>query len=171
MSQDPYTGSYHQPQHPYSHGMPPHNTQQEQQQVLYAMPASSGSQHQQQNYDGPPPQPTSPQPFAQAIQELLRQYLKVLTKPSESTFSQEMGKASWYNTGVLAAISVIMLIIIIIAASWHLSLLDMQLRAFISVLITAGCIIAIIVFIGSGIRYLLARAFRGQGTFLAQWYT
>src|SRR5215467_14082266 len=43
-------------------------------------------------YDGPP---EAKVPLAEAIQQLPRQYIKVLTKPSAATFAEEMGKASW----------------------------------------------------------------------------
>jgi hypothetical protein len=38
---------------------------------------------------------TQPLPFMEALVRLPLQYIKVLTKPSENTFREERGKASW----------------------------------------------------------------------------
>ncbi|HWS83220.1 MAG TPA: Yip1 family protein [Ktedonobacteraceae bacterium] len=191
MSQDPYTDYSNQPQNPYqsepaqnpheipqgSYTTPPPHAYGQQQQN-YEQQQNYGQQ--QQSYAYSPPQAT-PLPLEQAIKDLPSQYMKVLTKPSADTFAQEMGKASWNivwaqligYTLVSAILSYI--ISLIMPNPFHTfgaTTLNPIMIQLIHWGLTLGLTPVVIVgfFIGTGISYLIAKAFRGQGTFLAQGY-
>jgi hypothetical protein len=190
MSQDPYTDQSSQPQNPYQRGAPqdpyqygipqdPYGTSQ----GPYTTPPPYGYGQQQQSYDYSPPQAqATPLSLEQAIKELPSQYLKVLTNPSAETFAQEMGKASW-NIVWAQLIGYAIICAILSYIAWLIlpnpfdTIGTSPLHPIISQLIhwvfTLGLtpLIISIFFAGVGIRYLIAKAFRGQGTFLAQGYT
>lgn len=179
MSQDPYTDYNNQPQHPYPYRIP--QNQHEVQQGLYANPDSYSYGQQEQSYDYTPPQ-TVPLPLEQAIKELPRQYVKVLTKPSANTFAQEMGKASWNIVwaqliGYAILTAILSYISSLIMPNPFSTIGTTTLNPVMIQLIHWGLtlrltpLIILSFFIGTGIRYLIAKAFRGQGTFLAQGYT
>jgi len=181
MSQDPYTGYNNQPQNPYQYGTPQNPYQAPP--GPYASPDSYGygQQQQQQSYGYVPPQAT-PLPLEQAIRELPDQYIKVVTKPSAATFAQEMGKASWNIVWVqLVGYAIITAILSYIRSLIMSNPFNMfgpaTLNPILAPLIRWGFTLglaplAIIgFFIGTGIYYLIAKAFGGRGTFLAQGYT
>jgi len=179
MSQDPYTDYGNQPQKPYQYGTP--QNPYEAPQGPYATPAPYGYGQQQQGYGYPPPQPT-PLPLDQAIKQLPSQYLKVLTKPSAYTFAQEMNKARWDIVWAqLIGYAVIAAILSYISTLTVPNLfnltgtitLDSVIIQAIRWGLTLGLIPLTIIgfFIGTGISYLIAKAFGGRGTFLAQGYT
>jgi hypothetical protein len=128
---------------------------------------------------------SSPLPLREAISQLPKQYIKVLTKPSPFTFVVEMGKASWNILWVqLIAYAVITGILDYIRTliPWLSSSYTTQSSTLSSLtglskdsdpFASIGLIIMIPIgfFIGQGITYLLAKAFRGNGTFLRQGYT
>lgn len=128
-------------------------------------------------------------PFGQVIRELPGQYLKVLTRPSKNTFTYEMDKASWSGVWIQLLVLVVMTILI----GWLGSLilppfnthtlvgrLSMQIIQpypgssagnLISKLITLLIVLPLGFFLVVGFFNLLAKAFGGHGTYLAQAYT
>ncbi len=174
--QEPYSG-YGTPQNPY--GAPP-----PQQGPYGAPPPQYGTPPNQQGgygYGYAPPQ-QAPRPIGQAIQELPNQYIKVLTKPSAQTFAEEMGKADWGIVWVqLLALIVIGTIFglignaIGIASNPFASTNGVNPGAFLAFSVSGSIFsfisVPLVFFIIVGVQYLLARAFQGQGTFLAQSYT
>jgi Yip1 domain len=181
MSQDPYTGySSQPPQGSYQYGTPQNPQEASHDPYTTPPPYGYGGQQQQQSYSYPPPQAT-PLPLEQAIQELPSQYIKVLTNPSADTFAQEAGKASWN----IVWVQLIGYAIICAILSYITSLIlpnpfstigtatpDPIIGLLIYWGLTLGLTPLIILsfFISTGIRYLIAKAFRGQGTFLTQGY-
>ena len=141
-------------------------------------------------YDSPP---VTPLPFREALRQLPRQYIKAITRPSAATFAEEMNKASWGMLWVqllgIALFSLLISLLLIpvypLLLQRFLQLIAMPqgatplpptgLKQFQSSLTNSiSSSIASVptsFFIGQGIYYLLAKAFRGTGTFLAQGYT
>ncbi len=184
--QNPYEGSqqgYGAPQPPYGapqsaygappgYGAPPPGTE----------PVFSGPAGYQERL--------TPLPLNQAVQQLPNQYIRVLTKPSPATFAEELHKASWDITLVQLLIMIIVGIVFgiitalfssAIANSYvsNSNLTGSSMQAFRALLISSsigGAFLRIITvplsfFIGVGIQFLLAKAFKGEGTFLTQSYT
>ena len=178
MSEDPYSGYRSQQQHFYPY---------EEQQNFYEVPpdpnatsAPYGYEQREQNAGYTPPQAT-PLPLEQAIKELPGQYLKVLTQPSVETFAQEMGKANWDILWVqmigYALLSAVLSYVTSFIMPNPFNMLDPTINPIVILLIRWGFTLGLTpfiiasFFIGNGILYLIAKAFRGQGTFLAQGYT
>jgi hypothetical protein len=182
--QDPYSG-YGSPENPYS--TPLQNPYDPNVQNPYSAPPPQ--------YDGPPAYgnagyqqagygyaaPESPRPLSVAIQELPKQYIKVCTRPSVQSFVEEIGKADWaivwIQLLVLAVVSAIFGYIgsLIYRAPAFATGSSSAYTSLFTSLAVGGSVFSIIsvpllFFIGAGIQYLLARAFRGQGTFLQQCY-
>ncbi len=160
----PPQGPYGQPQPPYSAPQPPY-----------------GAPYPQPGYDYPPPQ-TAPLPLGEAIRQLPNQYIKVLTRPSAATFAEEQGKAAWDSVWVQLIIYAIVAAVLGYLAllispnqfsTTGSSALSPGMIQTISLSAGFGLILLIPIgfFIGVGIYYLIAKAFGGQGTFLAQSYT
>lgn len=180
---DPYSG-YGTPQNPYGAPPPqnPYATPPPQQGPYGAPPPQYGTPpYQQGGYGYVPPQ-QAPRPLGQAIQELPNQYIKVLTKPSAQSFAEEMGKADWGIVWVqLLALIVIGTIFglignaIGIASNPFASTNGVNPGAFLAFSVSGSIFsfisVPLVFFIIVGVQYLLARAFQGQGTFLAQSYT
>ncbi len=132
----------------------------------------------------------TPLPLNQAIQQLPNQYIRVLTKPSSTTFAEELRKASWDITFIqlliMIAVGVVLGLITALFSSALASsyvansdLTGSSLQAYRS-FVVAGSVggafsriisVPLSFFIGVGIQFLLAKAFKGQGTFLTQGYT
>ncbi len=140
-----------------------------------------GAPYQQPEYGYPPPQ-TAPLPLGEAIRQLPNQYIKVLTRPSAATFAEEQGKASWDIVWVQLIIYAIVAAVLGYLAllispnqfsTTSSSALSPGMVQAISLSTGFGLILLIPIgfFIGVGIYYLIAKAFGGQGTFLAQSYT
>jgi hypothetical protein len=176
MSQDPYMGYRDQSQNVYPYGA---------QQNSYEAPSDPnatayGYGQQEQSYSYAPPQ-SAPLSLEQAIKELPSQYLKVLTKPSVETFTQEMGKANWNIVWVqligYALITAVLSYITSLIMPDPFRIFDTATNPIVALLIRWGFTLGLTplviasFFIGNGIFYLIAKAFRGQGTFLAQGYT
>lgn len=140
----------------------------------------------QPGYGYQPPRSKEPLPLGQAFKALPGQYYRILTKPGSITFAEEMGKASWDIIWVqLIIISVItavltLLALLIVAFFISSSSSDSSsLTALPSILIGFSFVIMLLVlilvpvsfFVGTGISYLIAKAFDGKGTFLEQCYT
>ena len=176
----PPQGPYNQPQGPY--GAPPYG----QPQGPYGYPPQGPygvPPYQQPGYGYVPP-PVAPLPLGEAIRRLPQQYIKVLTKPSAATFAEEMGKAAWNIVWVqLLALAVITAVLGYLASLIGSGIMPMTTSSTVPMNpamlqgvrlgSSFGQIIAVPLsfFIGVGILYLIARAFGGQGTFLAQGYT
>lgn len=158
----PPQGAYYPPLYPY--GPSP--------QAPYGFPL-----YQQPGYGYAAP-PAAPLPLGEAIRQLPNQYLKVLTKPSAATFAEEQSKAAWNIVWVqLLALAVIAAVLGYFARLISSSLIPttmspaMQQAAAIESAFAQLIGVPLGFFIGVGILYLIARAFGGQGTFLAQGYT
>lgn len=145
-----------------------------------------------QAWQAPGPVPNAePLSLWEAIRQLPKQYWRVLTKPGTTTFRQEMGKARWdviwaqiVGYGLLSAVlvSLIWLVLIAILSSSFNSIPtqpgEVNPNAFLGFLLVPIPIIAIFILVGTigsfffsqGITYLLAKAFGGQGSFMAQVY-
>jgi hypothetical protein len=177
--QNPYGTSqnpYGTPQNPYNNPQSPYGSQSSQQ---YSAP-----NYQPYGY-GTVPAPAPQTPVSVAIQQLPNQYRNVLTHPSDTTFAEEMGKADWQMvlvqifglaiiTAIIGMISALLLSSIVRTATG--SNMFSAVPGF-AVATTVGSALSDIIlvplffFIGVGIQYLLAKAFNGQGTYLAQSYT
>ena len=174
--QGPYgVPPYGQPQSPYGaqpYGYPP--------QGPYGVPP-----FQQPGYGYATP-PAAPLPLGEAIRQLPSQYFRVLTKPSAATFAEEMGKAAWNIVWVqLLGLGVIFGVLVFLIFQLALpgvlnNLSSSNSPAAGMVAIIEGAAVAFAIgeiillplgfFINEGIYYLIAKAFGGQGTFLAQSY-
>src|SRR5690242_16577944 len=177
MSQDPNQNPYQTPppqdpnQNPY--GMPPVPN------PYGAPPYGTAPGY---GYNVPP---VGPLPLGEALRQLPQQYVRVLTKPSPFTFAQEMGKASWDIVWVQLLIEAVLSALIgylgvLITPNRFSSLgtpgappLDPGVTQAFNLGSTFGSIILVPLgfFFIMGIFYLLAKAFGGTGTFLAQCYT
>ena len=159
------------------YGVPP----QQQGQYGYGYPPPQGPGY------APPFTPATPLPLGEAIRQLPQQYVKVLTKPSARSFAEEMGKAKWDIVWVqilgYAVLATLLLYLSTLtnAALYNPSSLSgagangvdpTAVRLLVQRLMLADIIfIPLGFFIGVGIYYLIAKAFKGTGTFLAQMYT
>lgn len=160
LSQNPYgvppQGPYSQPQASYGYAATP--------QGPYGAFAD-----QQPGYGyGTPPVQAAPLPLGEAIRQLPRQYIKVvLTERSAATFAEEQGKASWGSVWVQ-----LIYYALVVAVLEYLANVISQTGSSDLALIVAIFIVVIPIgfFIIGGIYYLIARAFGGQGTFLAHIY-
>jgi hypothetical protein len=140
------------------------------------------------SYQGEPgytPPQSAPLPLGEAIRNLPNQYIRVLTRPGAMTFAEEMGKASWDIVWVqLIAIAIITAILgylaTLIAPAYNLPSTSTSTSPINNAAIhaiTAGVafgyiiLIPLFFFIGQGITFGLAKAFRGQGRFVVQSYT
>jgi hypothetical protein len=211
MTQDPNSNYGTDPQNPYGSApqdpyevpspspYPPYNPPSSSEQSPYPSPSpypppSQPPYWQQPGYGygySPPHQgfgyhapPSSPLPLGEALRQLPKQYIKMLTKPSAASFAEEMGKANWdivwvqlLGYAVLAAIFNYLIILINssfgglnnLPASSPITPTAIQ---AIELGFSLGTIVLIPIsqFIVAGIYYGLSKAFKGQGTFLAQMY-
>lgn len=137
------------------------------------------------------PQAT-PLPLGEAIRQLPAQYWRVITRPSSTTFGVEMGKARW-NIVWVQTVSYIIIItvlgflsnIFVQSRTKALSTTDtttlapstvaavQRLLPLITFISTYGQILLIplSLFIGTGLLFVLAKAFGGEGKFLTQLYS
>jgi len=173
--QDPSSG-YGTPQNPYG-TPPPQNPYGGTPPPQYGFPPN-----QQGSYGYGYASPQQPRPLGQAIRDLPNQYMKILTRPSVQSFAEEMGKADWGIVWVqLIAIAVVGTIFGLIGSAIgvvsnpFVNTNGVNYGAFLAFSVS-GSVFAIVAvplgfFISVGIQYLLAKAFKGQGTFLPQSYT
>jgi Yip1 domain len=167
--QDPSSG-YGTPQNPY--GTPP---------PQYGFPPNE-----QGSYGYGYASPQQPRPLGQAIRDLPNQYRNVLSHPSDQTFAGEMVKADWTVVWVQLLILVVVGVVLGVISGAYVSAQASSIlgtpgfgssaAAFTVATSVAGAFLRIIFipaafFIGVGVQFALARAFNGQGTFLAQSYT
>jgi hypothetical protein len=164
----------------------------------YGVQSNYGHGGYAQGYTAPPffmpqqPQAT-PLPLGEAIRQLPAQYWRVITRPSSTTFAAEMGKARWNIVWVQIAFYIVLVTIIgvlsnvLVVSSRTNSLSStngttltpataaaiQRLLSFISILSTYGQILLIplSLFVGTGLLFLLAKAFGGNGKFLSQLYS
>jgi hypothetical protein len=134
--------------------------------------------------------PLTPLPLNEAVRQLPNQYIRVLTKPSAATFSEELRKSSWDITLVQLLIMIVVGIVfglitallssaVVNAYVANGDLTGTSLQAVRAILVSSsigGAFLRILTvpvgfFIGVGVQFLLAKAFSGQGTFLTQSYT
>ncbi len=140
-----------------------------------------------------PQQPqATPLPLGEAIRQLPAQYWRVITRPSSTTFAAEMGKARWNIVWVQIAVYIVLTTIVGVlsnilvqsstdalstsnSSTLPASTVAMiqQLYSFISILNIYGQVILIplSLFVGTGLLFLLAKAFGGNGRFLPQLYS
>lgn len=126
-----------------------------------------------------------PLPLAEALRQLPRQYWNVLTHPKAATFAWEQHKAAWNIIWLQLLIQTILETLVVLALLLLESflfrfLLPVSVTSFISqtqlivaIIALLACVgyVLISFFAGSGILYLAARAFGGQGAFLPYVYT
>ena len=124
----------------------------------------------------------SPLPLGEAIRQLPQQYWRVLSKPSAATFAIEKGKASWDILWIQLLIYAILEAIMgylstlinpsLIPASMSKAGITPETYQALIVGISVGRIflIPLFFFIGVGILHLIAKAFKGQGSFLQYSY-
>jgi len=148
---------YYQPQAYYEYAAPPQ--------------VPSGAFPYQQPGYGTSPVQAAPPPLGEAIRQLPGQYIKVaFTKPSAATFAEEQSKASWgsvwFQLIFYALVYAILGYVDELITNTAASALDLIFNIFFTIIV-----FSIAFFATTGIFYLLARAFGGQGTFLAQSYT
>lgn len=111
--------------------------------------------------------------WSEALKNLPRQYVKVVSALSEATFAQEMPNARWdmvwLQLGVVVVLEMVFLFLVSLLPSLyvfeHSSAIPWLNNPF-SALLT----IPLQFFVEMGLFYLLARAMGGKGTFLAQSY-
>ncbi|GCF06979.1 Yip1 family protein [Dictyobacter arantiisoli] len=129
--------------------------------------------------------PAQPLPLGEAIKRLPAQYLRVLTKPGAATFAQEKGKAAWNIIWVQIAIVAVLAALLFLLSSALLTPLlfasfqsprTMQIFEFyrnlsLPLSIAELVLVPVGIFISVGLYYLIARAFKGQGTFLEYMYS
>jgi hypothetical protein len=124
---------------------------------------------------------SQPLPLNEAIRQLPAQYWRVLTHPKTATFAAEEGKAAWNIIWVqLIALAIISAILAAIGSFENTSILNAigignsnaaaALNALRENPLSTGFSsligVPISFFISTGIYFLLAKVFRGQGTFL-----
>src|SRR5579884_4006826 len=182
-SQDPYGAP--PPQSPY--GPPPYDAPSR---YEYMSPPPQGSYGPQQGYGygagnvavGYQPVQSAPLPLGEAIRQLPSQYIKIFTKPSAATFAQENGKAAWniiwaqlLGLAVLSVLFGFAIFSIVLPTA----LAGNQSTAAMAAALAGGTValaLSMIVFvplsffIGTGIQYLIAKMFGGQGAFLNHSY-
>jgi Yip1 domain len=124
-------------------------------------------------------------PLSQAIRALPGQYIKVLTRPTVTTFAEEKGKATWgiiwtqlIGLGIIGAILQSLGLFIsppnynsIAGATAGLSpttllVSSIVFLAIVEILLTPVSFLAV-----GGILFLIARIFGGKGTYREQIYT
>lgn len=127
--------------------------------------------------------PVTPLPLSEAIRQLPDQYVRVVTRPGAATFAQEQGKASWdivwVQLAIFTVISVVASFVILNVTMFAypgMSSLPPQsmqmMRSFSGAFPLSYIILTPLgFFIGTGIYHLIAKAFGGQGTFLAYCYS
>jgi hypothetical protein len=120
---------------------------------------------------GIPPVQEVPLPLGEAIRRLPGQYIKVaFTKRSAAIFAEEQSKASWGSVWVQLIFYALVVAILVYVDELITNNASSVLYLIFNIFFTI-VVIPIVFFITTSIYYLLARAFGGKGTFLAQIYT
>ena len=143
----PPQGPYGQPQIPSGYAAPPQG-------------AYGTFPYQQQGYA--PPVQAAPLPFGEAIRQLPRQYLRVLTKWSATTYAEEQSKASWGMVWLQMALIAILGIVNVY--------LPVGSTSPVTAILAGIIVVPLVNFLLASLYYLLARAFGGRGTWVAHLY-
>jgi hypothetical protein len=113
----------------------------------------------------------SPPPLSRALPQLPHQYIAAVIKPSVTTFTKDIGNASWSLVwvqllawAILDALLGVLVNRLYPPATGSFSLQLITLASSIGLIF----VVPVLFFLLMGIVYLLARAFGGQGTFLQQ---
>src|SRR5579859_7157335 len=193
--QNPY-GQPQPPQNPYGqpaqnpYGAPP-QTPYPDPQNPYGQPAQNPYGMQQPGYGAPGyPVAVAALPLGEAIKQLPQQYIKVTTKPSAASFAEELPKAAWDITWIQILFWVVGGVVIgliggLFSAATSATLANLSGSGSSSAAMASaiaatrgagsgfGAIIGIPLsfFIVVGVQYLLAKMFKGEGTFVGQAYT
>jgi hypothetical protein len=121
-----------------------------------------------------PVPPVQPLPLGQAIRELPRQYKKILFRPGVRSFLEEQGKAEWGIIWVQVLLQVFVGILLSVPRIVSLSQSTAG-SSFSAEILSLEDVVLLVLgpaffFGGVGIQYLLARAFKGTGSFKQQAY-
>ena len=127
----------------------------------------------------PPPNRQAPHSPEDIVRVLLRQYIRVLRKPSVAIFTEEMGKASWNLVGVhilgwmtiLGICGLLAALIKALVLSLTESLDLVGLGSIFGLTLLLALAIPALLLIDTVLVYLIAKAFRGRGTLSTQSYT
>ena len=127
--------------------------------------------------------PSNPLPLGEAMRQLPAQYWRVITRPRAATFDAEQGKAAWNIIWLQIIVLVIFRITLLALRTLESSPLSRPLgNSTLDFVVkntsgfSTGSIIfslisfPVIFFINTGIYFLIAKAFHGQGTFLRYIY-
>ena len=127
------------------------------------------------------PSSPTPLPLGEAVRGFPGQYLKVLSKPSVRSFSQEQGKATWGSTWLqliaLGLLNAGFSVLATLMAPPHLGTVPGVSPATLQIVTTTLLTLFILVgtplaFLAAGaVLYWLARLFKGDGSYLQQVYT
>jgi len=99
----------------------------------------------------------TPKPLGETLQQLPRQYWRVISHPGATTFAEEQMTASW--GAIWVQVIGYSIVVAILAALFQ--------RSNVLILFVLALVGH---FIGAGIFWLIAKAFRGQGPFLQYLY-
>jgi hypothetical protein len=130
-------------------------------------------------YQRPPPGRQGPDTLEEIVRVLLRQYIKVLRRPSIATFSEEMGRATWRLVwmqilGWMTILGICGLLILLIRALILIFTASIDIVGLSSTFVLTllfAIIIPLLLLIDTMLVYLFARAFGGRGTLAVQSYT
>ena len=126
---------------------------------------------------------SSPLPLGEAIRQLPRQYLRVVTKPGVATFAMEQGKAAWnivwvqililtLFTVVLGFASIAVTTALLSTSQGSTALSIDAIKGYLYFLPFGYILLTPLgLFISLGIYHLIAKMFGGTGTFLAYMYS
>jgi hypothetical protein len=124
-------------------------------------------------------------PLSQAIRALPGQYIKVLSRPTVTTFAEEKGKATWgiiwtqlIGLGIIGAILQSLGLFIsppnynsIAGATAGLSPMTLLVSSIVFLAIVEILLTPVSFLAAGGILFLIARIFGGKGTYREQIYT
>ena len=135
------------------------------------------------------PPPAEPLPLGEAIRQLPGQYWRAITRPASMTFANEMGQAGWgiiwiqivFYTIIIAVLSILSNILLptraLTAADTGTltpatAAILQKFQGIITLVSVYGQVVFIplVLFVGTGILFLLAKAFGGVGRFTQQLY-
>jgi hypothetical protein len=115
-----------------------------------------------------------PLPLGQAVRELPGQYVKVLLRPGVRTFLEEQGKAAWNIIWVQFALQAVVYLMLGVSdqlyTAWSYRTLDFVASPLTLQFLTQQLTNIAFFFGAVGIQFALARAFKGQGSFVQHLY-
>ncbi len=127
----------------------------------------------------PPPGRQGASSLEDIVRILPRQYIKVLRRPSIVSFREEVARASWSLVGVqilgwMTVLGICGLLILLIRALVLIFTGNLDLTGLVSTFgltLLLAVLIPILLLIDLVLVHLIARAFGGRGTLVAQSYT